>query len=101
MSQHYQLQKQHYIGGYSLQNNANTALNSTTNWTINIASNCSIIRIYSSNSAFSKYMGNANNSVYDYFIPANSFVDIYNFPVANSMSFIAESGNCSIKVSQY
>lgn len=101
MPQHYHLQKQNYIGGLSLQNDANTSLSSTGNWTINLNSNCSIIRVYSNNSAFLKYSGTANSSIYDYYVPANTFLDIYNYPIANNIGLIAESTTCSIKVSQY
>lgn len=101
MTQHYHLQKQNYIGGLSLQNDANTSLTSTENWSINLTSNCSIIRVFSNNSAFLKYSGIANSSIYDYYVPANTFLDIYNYPIANSISLVAESSTCSIKVSQY
>jgi len=100
-NQKYHLQKSNFLGGYALHNHANGAVSSSIVWSVPIDANTSIIRMYSDNFVFAKYNGTANSSFYDYFIPGNTAVDIYNIPLANTISFIADSANASIKVTQY
>lgn len=101
MSQKYHLQKQNFIGGFSLQTNANNVVNSNVAWSIPINGNTSIIRMYSNSFVYSKYNGSANSSSYDYFIPENTSVDIYNIPQANTITFISDTGTSWMRVTQY
>ena len=100
-NQKYHLQKSNFLGGFSFRNDSNNVVGSTASWTVPVDANCSIIRMYSDNMAYMKYGTTANSSVYDYLIPPNCSIDIYNMVSANATSFIADANNCSIRVTQY
>ena len=100
-NQKYHLEKSNFLGGYALHNNANGAVSSSIVWSVPIDANTSIIRMYSDEMAYMKYGTSANSSVYDYMIPPNSSLDIYNIVHANTVSFIANANTCSIKVTEY
>ena len=97
----YKLQKSNFLGGLALVNNSNNEVSSASVWTIPVTSNTSIIRMFSDNMAYMAYGTTANSIIYDYLLPANASIDIYNIVNANNVSFIADSANCKIKISQY
>jgi hypothetical protein len=100
-NQKYNLQKGQFLGGFAFNNYSNSAVGTATSWSVPVDANCSIIRMYSDEMAYMKYGTSANSSVYDYLIPPNSSLDIYNMVQANTVSFVANANTCSIKVSEY
>lgn len=101
MSKKYFQQRVATLGGYAISNSANSAVTASVAWNVPIDSNTSIIRIFSDNASYFKYDSDASNSLYDYFIPENAAIDIANLVNANTITIIADSSNCSIKISQY
>ena len=101
MTKKYFQQRGETLGGYALSNSANGAVTSSEAWNVHIDSNTSIIRIFSDNASYLKYDSNAGKSSYDYFIPENASIDIANLVNANTITIIADSLDCSVKISQY
>jgi len=97
----YYTQKVNLLGGYSISVDGNTEVTSASTWEVSIDANTSIIRMRSDELAYMKYDSEATSSDYDYFIPGNSTLDIYNIVNANTISIIADSANCHVLVSQY
>lgn len=97
----YHLQKTAILGGYSIASHANNDVSSSAVWSMPIEANTSIVRMYSTNFAYLKWDGDATSTDYDYFIPENSSVDIYNLVGATTISFISDSANSFIRVTEY
>jgi len=99
MSKIYYQQKQVLLGGAALQVNTNLALTSATS--ISITANTSIIRIYVEDSAvYLRYNATATSSAWDYIIPYNGVLDLYNIPSISSISILSTSSS-KVFVAQY
>lgn len=102
MSKKYYQQKQQLLGGYALTTTSNTAVSSSISWGVPVTSNTSIVRIYSENySSLLKYNSSANTSSWDYVIPANSVLDLYNYPSVTSVNVIGDGGSPKVRIAQY
>lgn len=102
MPQIYFQQKQQLLGGSALTTSSNTAVSTSVSWSVPVTSNTSVVRIYSENySSLLKYNATANTASWDYVIPANGVLDLYNFPSVTSVNVVGDGGSPKVRIAQY
>lgn len=89
------------LGGFAVTSSSNTEVVPSVDWEVSVDANTTIIRMRSEELAYMKYNAAASSDDYDYFLPPNTTVDIYNLIGASTLSIIAHSSNSHVLITQY